>query len=105
LCSLEAGIRFAVSGAPAFHGFLVAGEIAERTRARHLTSHGTLYKALDRLRKRGFLESEWEAPELAANERRPRRRLYRVTATGEAAYAAAVDAQPRVVGTAIQEPA
>lgn len=85
LSILEAGIELAVRGAPYFHGFLIAKEIKEREDARLLTAHGTLYKALDRMQKAGALESEWEDPVAAAQEGRPRRRLYRVTAAGEAA--------------------
>jgi DNA-binding PadR family transcriptional regulator len=84
---LETGIELAVRGAPYFHGFLIAREIKEREDARLLTAHGTLYKALDRMQKAGLLESEWEDPVIAAGEGRPRRRLYRVTAAGEAALA------------------
>ena len=82
---LETGIELRVRGARYFHGFMMAREIKERQDARLLTAHGTLYKALDRLRKQGFLESEWEDPLLAAQEGRPRRRFYSVTAAGEAA--------------------
>jgi DNA-binding PadR family transcriptional regulator len=59
----------------------------DRQQARLLTAHGTLYKALDRMQRAGLLESEWEDPLIAAREGRPRRRLYRVTAVGEAAVA------------------
>lgn len=86
---LEAGIAMAARGAACFHGFLIAKEIREREDARLLTAHGTLYKALDRMQQAGLLESEWEDPGTAAEEGRPRRRLYRVTAAGEAALAAA----------------
>jgi DNA-binding PadR family transcriptional regulator len=82
---LEAAIELRVRGAKYFHGFMMARELKERQDARLLTAHGTLYKALDRLRKSGFLESEWEDPVLAAQEGRPRRRFYAVTAAGEAA--------------------
>ena len=66
---------------------MIAREVKERQDARLLTAHGTLYKALDRLRSAGLLESEWEDPVLAAQANRPRRRLYWVTAAGEAALA------------------
>jgi len=86
---LETAIEMRLGGAPDFHGFLIARQMREREGALLLTAHGTLYKALDRLQRFGFLESEWEDPLVAANEGRPRRRLYRVTAAGEAAVAAA----------------
>ena len=82
---LETAIELRVRGARYFHGFMMAREIKERQDARLLTAHGTLYKALDRLRRLGFLESEWEDPLLAAQEGRPRRRFYSLTAAGEAA--------------------
>lgn len=86
---LEAGIRLRSHGTASFHGFLIATEIKEREDARLLTAHGTLYRALDRLEKAGFLQSEWEDPLLAAAEGRPRRRLYRITPAGEQALAEA----------------
>ena len=64
---------------------MIASEIKAREDARQLTSHGTLYKALDRMKKAGYLESRWEDPEIAVGENRPRRRLYRVTAEGQRA--------------------
>jgi DNA-binding PadR family transcriptional regulator len=85
LTILEASIRLRMEGVAHFYGFLIAREIKERQEARLLTAHGTLYKALDRLQKAGMLESEWEDPVVAAQANRPRRRLYRVTAAGEAA--------------------
>ena len=86
---LEAGIRLRMDGVAHFYGFLIAREIKERQDARLLTAHGTLYKALDRLQRLGLLESEWEDPLVAAQANRPRRRLYWVTAAGEAALASA----------------
>ncbi len=89
LSILETAIELRVRGAKVFHGFMIAREIKERRDARLLTAHGTLYKALDRLQRSGFLESEWEDPAIAAQQSRPRRRLYWVTAAGEAALAKA----------------
>ena len=83
---LGAGLDLASRGREEFHGYLAASEIREREQARMLTSHGTLYKALDRLRRAGLLSDRWEDPAVAAEESRPRRRLYRVTAAGEAAF-------------------
>src|SRR3990170_9130110 len=85
LAILETGIRLRMEGVAHFYGFLVAREIKECQDARLLTAHGTLYKALDRLQRSGLLESEWEDPMVAAQANRPRRRLYWVTAAGEAA--------------------
>lgn len=95
---LRAALDLATRGAEEFHGYLVASEIREREQARLLTAHGTLYKALDRMRRGGLLSDRWEDPERAAAAARPRRRLYRVTAAGVAALARAQpldDAPPR----------
>ena len=94
---LEAAIRLRMEGVAQFYGFLVAKEIKEQREARLLTAHGTLYKALDRLQRLGMLESEWEDPIVAAQANRPRRRLYWVTAAGEAALVPAAETAPRPV--------
>lgn len=84
---LEQRILQAVIGhtADGVHGFALAHELAQGQGVKTLTSHGTLYKALDRLRTRGFLVAQWEDPEAAAEAGRPRRRLYRITAEGRLA--------------------
>jgi PadR family transcriptional regulator, regulatory protein PadR len=82
---LAAGIGLAAGGEPCFHGFAMARHIRDASAARQLTAHGTLYKALARLEQAGLLTSSWEDPGLAEAERRPRRRLYQVTPSGEQA--------------------
>ena len=84
---LEAGLDLRLRGLEAAHGFLLAKELRDRAGARLLTAYGTLYKALERLEKAGFLESFWEDPQIAADEGRPRRRFYKVTMAGETALA------------------
>ena len=79
---LGAAVAFAHAGMEEFHGYAIALELAEAAEARRLTAHGTLYRALDRLETSGFLASRLEDAEQAANERRPRRHLYRLTAEG-----------------------
>jgi PadR family transcriptional regulator len=92
---VAAGVRLQRDGTQEFHGFAIARELATAGDARKLTAHGTLYKALDRLETAGLLESSWEDPDRAADEGRPRRRLYRVTAAGAVALArAAADERP-----------
>jgi DNA-binding PadR family transcriptional regulator len=86
---LDAALSLRGMGVHEAHGFLLARTIGEGSGARRLTAYGTLYKALDRLERAGYLESRWEDPTYAAEASRPRRRLYRVTAAGEAALAAA----------------
>ncbi len=45
---------------------------------------GTVYPALRRLERAGYLTSVWEDEARAHGEGRPRRRIYRLTATGDA---------------------
>lgn len=87
---LEAALTLRGQGTEAAHGFLLAKVIQESTGARSLASHGTLYRALHRLERAGFLESFWEDPRLALEQGRPTRRFYKVTAAGENALAQAV---------------
>jgi len=99
---LQAAVEFVAAGDPEFYGYSVARAISQREGARQLTSHGTLYKALDRLRKSGFLESRWEDPEKAALEERPRRRLYHITAEGQRALQVAEEAPAPTMKGAFQ---
>ena len=92
---LEAGIDLQSHGVAEFHGFSIAKEIAQREARRRLTAYGTLYKALDRMEEAGQLVSRWEDPMIAAEEGRPRRRLYQVTIIGERALADARRIKPR----------
>ncbi len=87
LSLLEAAIDLRLRGTAEFYGFMIATEVSEREGARLLTAYGTLYKALSRMEKAGLVESRWEDPLVAASEGRPRRRLYCVTAVGQAALA------------------
>ena len=76
-------------GIATFHGFLIARELTALADSRRLTGHGTLYRALARLEGMGLLESRWEDPQQAADEGRPRRRLYEITEAGLKAAATA----------------
>ena len=81
------------AGVTEVHGYQLARHLAERTEARLLTSHGTLYRALSRLESMGLLESRWELQE-RQEPNRPPRRLYRLTAAGaERARAAGAEVQ------------
>jgi PadR family transcriptional regulator len=91
---LEASIELARRGIAEAHGFLLAKEIRDHEGARRLTAYGTLYKALDRLERAGYLASRWEDPMVAAVDGRPRRRFYHTTAVGEQALEAARRAVP-----------
>jgi PadR family transcriptional regulator, regulatory protein PadR len=88
---LEAALELRRRGATEAHGFLLAKAMRDERHAGHLTAYGTLYKALERLERVGYLESRWEDPLIAAGERRPRRRLYRVTLVGESALGRATE--------------
>lgn len=46
---------------------------------------GTVYPALRRLEKAGYLRSSWEAADEAFEEGRPRRRIYAITEHGRRA--------------------
>lgn len=76
---LVAAVRLRGQGIEEFHGFGIAKEIRDREGARLLTGHGTLYRALGRLEEQGFLIGRWEDPLVAAEENRPRRKLYKFT--------------------------
>ena len=86
---LEAGIALRDQGAEEFHGFLLAKEIGSQGGKSTLTAYGTLYRALDRMEKAGLLSRRWEDPLIAAQDARPRRRLYQITAAGQRALAEA----------------
>lgn len=73
------------SGAGEFHGFQLAKHLAHISDRRLLTAYGTLYRALARLEAMGLLHSRGEDPHLAADEKRPPRRLYTLTGEGVAA--------------------
>jgi PadR family transcriptional regulator PadR len=91
---LQAALELRQRGLAEAHGFLLAKELRDGARARRLTAYGTLYKALDRLERAGYLASRWEDPLIAARDGRPRRRFYRVTLNGEGAFAQAVSDKP-----------
>lgn len=96
LSILEAALDLLLGGLEEFHGFMIATELAEKEGARLLTAYGTLYKALGRMEKTGLLESHWEDSVIAETANRPRRRLYRVTAVGQAALTKAAEEKRQV---------
>jgi DNA-binding PadR family transcriptional regulator len=88
LSILTAAAALHDDGTRQFHGYQLASHLADITDRKLLTAYGTLYRALGRLAKMGLLESQWEDPRIAAEENRPGRRLYTLTAEGVAAAAA-----------------
>lgn len=62
---------------------------------------GTVYPALRRLEKAGYLEADWEDREAATAKARPPRRYYRLTPDGRAALRSAEERYPgleRILG-------
>jgi PadR family transcriptional regulator, regulatory protein PadR len=82
----DAALRWRARGEDEFHGYELAKALKADADARLLTAHGTLYRALARLEAMGLLASRWEEIS-SARENRPPRRLYSLTASGEAAAA------------------
>ena len=91
---LEAAAELQLAGQPEVHGYELAKVVQGIREATRLTAYGTLYKALGRLEREGFLASRWEDPNQAAAEGRPRRRFYRLTLEGEGALAEARASAP-----------
>lgn len=65
------------------HGYAVARFIEDTTGDAVLVEEGSLYPALYRLERRGWVEAEWGTSELGR-----RAKLYRLTAPGRAQLAA-----------------
>ncbi len=86
---LRTAMLLKVRGTPSFHGFKMAQALRDHGDDRDLAGHGTLYRALSRLERLGYLTSRWESADAALKEHRPRRRLYNLTGEGEAALGVA----------------
>lgn len=99
---LEAAVALLEAGQSEVHGYELAKVVQDIREATRLTAYGTLYKALSRLERDGFLASRWEDPSVGAAESRPRRRFYRLTLEGEGALAEARAAEKK---TAARRPA
>jgi len=95
---LAAAVTLSKAGISEFHGFELAKSLRDDEGGRTLTAHGTLYKALSRMEKAGWLSSVWEDPDSAAGEGRPRRRLYSITADGRVALSR-VEAEAAAIET------
>lgn len=104
---LDAALSLQQRQQPEFHAYSLAKVIKKTGDHQTLTAYGTLYRALHRLERAGLIEASWEDPAAAEQERRPRRRLYRVTATGEQAFArarAAATSRSRVLNATFEAP-
>lgn len=93
---LAAAAGLFARGVEEFHGFLIAHEMRDRSGARDLIAYGNLYRILERMEKAGWLASVWEDPALAEEERRPRRRIYKLTGLGMAAAERSSAAEPGI---------
>jgi DNA-binding PadR family transcriptional regulator len=62
------------------HGYAIMQETAERTGGALRLDPGTLYRALERMRKSGLVAESARRPDPAADDER--RRYYRITALG-----------------------
>jgi PadR family transcriptional regulator, regulatory protein PadR len=91
---VRALVEAAARGEAELHGAAVARRIGRGHRATQLVTQGSVYQSLGRLRARGLVSARWEDAEVAADERRPRRRYYRPTAHGQDALAG-TDQAPR----------
>lgn len=83
ICDAAAALRS--RGISEFHGYEIAKTIGDAADRKLLTAYGTLYRALARLEKMQLVTSRWEDPAIPARENRPGRRLYMLTALGDAA--------------------
>ena len=84
LAICKAAADLAHDGTSEFHGYELAKHLSAIADQQILTGYGTIYRALGRLEHMGLVRSRWEDPLVAADENRPRRRLYALTVPGEA---------------------
>jgi transcriptional regulator len=68
------------------HGYAIARFIEDTTREAVLVEEGSLYPALYRMERRGWVEAEWGTSELGR-----RAKLYRLTDAGRRQLAAEMD--------------
>ncbi|HVZ21260.1 MAG TPA: PadR family transcriptional regulator [Vicinamibacterales bacterium] len=80
--SLDALVLKTVAGGPR-HGYAIAREIEGRSGEAVVVEEGSLYPALYRMERRGWLEAEWGESELGR-----RVKVYRITRQGRAQLAA-----------------
>lgn len=89
---------------PGLHGFGLAKILEEHGDSKKLIQYGTMYKALTRMEKEGWLKSRWEDPETSQAAPRPPRKLYTVTNAGADALAATANTSTEPMFTAKQKP-
>jgi len=79
---LDAALSLHGATTPEFHGYQLRKRILELHGAGASTPGSTVYRALERMEALGLLESRWEDGDAPEAEKRPRRRLYSITADG-----------------------
>jgi len=79
--TLDALILKTLAAGPS-HGYAIARFIEDRTGQAVLVEEGSLYPALYRMERRGWVEAEWGTSELGR-----RAKLYRLTEAGRAQLA------------------
>jgi PadR family transcriptional regulator, regulatory protein PadR len=79
--TLDALILKTLAGAPR-HGYAIGRFIEDTTREAVIVEEGSLYPALYRMERRGWIEAEWGISELGR-----RAKLYRLTDAGRAQLA------------------
>jgi transcriptional regulator len=80
--TLEPLILKTLTGGP-LHGYAIARFIEDASHEAIVVEEGSLYPALYRLERRGWVDAEWGTSELGR-----RAKLYRLTGTGRAQLAA-----------------
>jgi transcriptional regulator len=80
--TLDALILKTLRGRP-LHGYAIARSIEDKAEEAFVIEEGSLYPALYRMERRGWIEAEWGMSELGR-----RAKFYRLTAAGRAQLAA-----------------
>jgi DNA-binding PadR family transcriptional regulator len=80
------------------HGYAIMQEAAERTGGALRLDPGTLYRALERMRKAGLVAESARRPDPAADDER--RRYYRITPLGRRAARAEMERMEALVRAA-----
>jgi transcriptional regulator len=86
------------------HGYAIVREIQRRSREALVVEEGSLYPALHRMERRGWIDAEW-----GASESNRRAKYYRLTRSGRAelrsrtaSWGRLSEAIARVLGTAAE---
>jgi PadR family transcriptional regulator PadR len=89
--TLDLLILKALSLAP-MHGWAISGRIQQVTREKLQIPQGSLYPALHRLERRGWIEAEW-----GASDNNRKAKYYRLTRTGKKQLGVDADAWRQLI--------